>query len=271
MQRAFEQGQGSAGELNALDALATLLLAPNPSAGWQVSGAGMHPAGQAHHRRLASGSPVIRSARSIQMKKPEKVGGRMGKKKKTGTKSTGFDQFYQKRMMQDEQNAAEWVVVLNNTDLGGETGATKAVEAGVTPRGQDYLWTMGRGDPIGTEYEDLAMQRSVFAFDGSCRICQFPMFNGKVKKEENGLYSVDCSLCGTKWSLEDGEGIEQGDVIDWLPAKNPVQWAQKQLHKEKDQKEFKQGILPVRISKGGMVRLRLPDGTLVKGKTFPAI
>mmetsp|Transcript_119215 Transcript_119215/g.210826 ORF Transcript_119215/g.210826 Transcript_119215/m.210826 type:complete len:281 (+) Transcript_119215:64-906(+) len=256
MQRAFGHRQGSIGEVSAADALAALLLASDPSAAWQVPGAGVHHPSQSHHRRFALESPVVRSARSLQMKK--------GSKTKKMRPADGFDQYSKKRMMQMDKDASEWVEILLDGELGNETGATKAVEAGVSPQGQDYLWTVCRGDPAGTEYEDLSEQKSVFCLDGNCRVCVFPLFNGEVGREEDGTYSISCGLCGTKYSLETGE------VIDFLPAKNPVQWIQKNLNGKKDPKEMKAGMLPTRISKSGRVRVRLPDGTLVRGKTFPA-
>lgn len=54
----------------------------------------------------------------------------------------------------------------------------------------------------------------IYAVDGACRSCQFPLLNAKLDASADTL---TCGLCGTSWSLDKGE------CIDFLPGSNPVQ------------------------------------------------
>lgn len=154
-----------------------------------------------------------------------------------------------KRMQRkDFEQRKEWVQVLDNVDeLGEEPGSTKAVQAGVTPQGQEFIWALIRGKKPAADEDP-----EVFAVDGSCRTCQFPMLNAQLDAEAN---TVTCGLCGSSWSLEDGESVE------FLPANNPVQFAAKLANEKKGPQRL--GILPTRVSGSGRVYLRLPDGTLL--------
>jgi len=162
------------------------------------------------------------------------------------TGGTGVKQRLQKK---DFEQRKEWQLVLEDqSELGEQVGATKAVSAGVTPQGQEYIWCLVRGKKV-PEGEDP----EVFAVDGSCRICQFPMLKAEVDAEVN---TITCGCCGTKWSLRG-----RGEVIDFLPGSNPVQWVAKKANEAKGPKEL--GMLPTRVSKANRVYLRLPDGTLL--------
>ena len=54
------------------------------------------------------------------------------------------------RMEKDDfQKRKEWVRVLDDvSELGEEVGSTKAVQAGVTPQGQEFIWCLVRGKQV---------------------------------------------------------------------------------------------------------------------------
>ena len=88
--------------------------------------------------------------------------------------------------------------------------------------GQNYIWTLVRGyEGAGQFTEDVFS--NVWATDGSCRACTFPMLNSAVKEEAPGQYSIECGSCGSKWALDDGA------VLEWLPGNGPVQWMAKKV------------------------------------------
>ena len=130
--------------------------------------------------------------------------------------------------------------------------ARRAVEAGMSPQGQNYIWTLIRG--ADGDGEDS----TVWATDGSCRACTFPLGKATVSKEEEG-HAFTCGSCGSKFSLVDGEPIE------WLPGNGPIQFMAKQLNSNKEQ--IAAGLLKTRVSRAGRVYVRLPDGTLPIAKT----
>ena len=152
----------------------------------------------------------------------------------------------------DFNQKSEWTLVAEKNELGAESGSMKAVAAGVAPQGQEYIWTIVRGDPQ-VEGED-APESKVYATDGSCRTCLFPMTQGNVEADGMGSYNMPCGLCGTKWNLDTGE------CLDFLPGNGPVQFAAKLANKDKQPTQCT--VLPTRISQAGRVYLRLPDGTL---------
>merc|ERR1719152_223651 len=110
-----------------------------------------------------------------------------------------------KRMQQRDFQRDEWTLVAAKEDLDSATGSMKAVEAGMTPQGQNYIWTLIRGNDGDGEGS------TVYATDGSCRACQFPTFSSKATQVGDSM-QLTCSSCGTSWSLEDGQPIE------WLPG-----------------------------------------------------
>ena len=101
---------------------------------------------------------------------------------------------------------------------------------------------------------------NVWATDGSCRACTFPLTKGIVAPEPSGAYALKCGSCGTKWSL-DGDG----EVLDWLPGEGPVQFIAKKLNEKKE--PMAAGMLKTRVAQSGRVYVRLPDGTLPIAKT----
>merc|ERR1719247_3723334 len=151
----------------------------------------------------------------------------------------------------DFAESDDWVPVLEKADaaefLAGEVGSTKAVQAGQDYKGNEFIWSLMLGQ------EDGQVARTVYAMDGSCRQCKFPMLEGKYSRED-GVPSVSCPVCGNVTDLSTGE------VTTFLPANNPVQWAAK-LANEKDGPQ-RLAVLPTRVSKAGRLFLRLPDGTL---------
>merc|ERR1711953_760424 len=146
-------------------------------------------------------------------------------------RGSGMDERMRKRMMKDDFAKDEWQFVCEDSELGAETGSTKAVEAGQSYKGTRFIWTLVRGDP--------ESEKSVFALDGNCRCCLFPMINGKTEKQADGTYAMTCGLCGTQYSLDSGE------VLEFLPANNPVQWASKVANEKKGPQ--KAGVLPTRV------------------------
>ena len=155
----------------------------------------------------------------------------------------------------DFAESDDWVPVLEKADaaefLAGEVGSTKAVQAGQDYKGNEFIWSLMLGEE--EEQEDGQVARTVYAMDGSCRQCKFPMLEGKYSRED-GVPSVSCPVCGNVNDLSTGE------VTTFLPANNPVQWAAK-LANEKDGPQ-RLAVLPTRVSKAGRLFLRLPDGTL---------
>lgn len=149
------------------------------------------------------------------------------------------------RMAKKDFGRDEWVLVAKDDELGPELGATKAVEAGVTPQGQAFIWCLVRGRPTAE-----GQQPEIFAVDGSCRICQFPRLQGTISSDAS---TYECGLCGTVSSLEDGE------VTEFLPKNNPVQWAAALANEKKGPQRM--GVLQTRVSKSGNVYLRLPVST----------
>jgi nitrite reductase/ring-hydroxylating ferredoxin subunit len=177
-----------------------------------------------------------------------------GQQEPRGGGNPGLRKKLQKR---DFQERSEWALVCRDDELGAETGSTKAVQAGVTPQGQDYIWTLVRGSPrVAAEEGAAQAEDSVFATDGACRYCQFPLINGETTLEADNVYALRCGLCGTQWSLLDGK------LLDLLPGDNPVRWAAKLANEKKGEQNA--GRLPTRVSRAGRVYVRLPDGTLLE-------
>ncbi len=166
---------------------------------------------------------------------------------------SGMQRDMKTRMQKRDFDRDEWTLVAAKGELGSEMGATKAVEAGMAPQGQNYIWSLIRGDDGDGEGS------TVYATDGSCRACTFPLFSSSVDKDADGNMRLTCGSCGTVYSLEDGQ------VIEWLPGKNPIQWAAQQLNKAKEAAPI--NLLMTRVSKAGRIYLRLPDGTLKAEKT----
>merc|ERR1719502_1635931 len=58
----------------------------------------------------------------------------------------GFTKASKKRMQQRDFQRSEWTLVAEKGELGDEIGSTKAVEAGMSPQGQIYIWALVRGE-----------------------------------------------------------------------------------------------------------------------------
>ena len=99
---------------------------------------------------------------------------------------------------------------------------------------------------------------TVYATDGSCRACTFPMTGAKASME-GGVKKITRPSCGTSHDLESGEPIE------WLPGNGPIQWAAQQLNKAKEPANI--NLMMTRVSRAGRIYIRLPDGTLPIAKT----
>lgn len=158
---------------------------------------------------------------------------------------SGFNEKSKSRMQKRDFEKDEWTFVAAKGDLGEGFGATKAVEAGQSPQGINYIWTLVR---TGDSPED------VVATDGSCRACTSPVPAFAFEKDSDGITKAICGPCGSEFNMDDGS------VIKWLPGANPVQWAAKQLNKDKE--ELAASIMRTRVSQSGRIYVRLPDGTL---------
>lgn len=205
-----------------------------------------------HASRIAAISMKGRPSRGM----PKKGTMQPGQMVNTGIKS--------RMAKKDFQGSKEWVRVAELDEV-ATAGATKAVAAGRQPgrmgatgfeQGPEYIWCLVRGE-VAPQTDAAAAQEEepqLWAVDGSCRSCQFPLISAEYAVEANGVPTLTCKCCGNKYSLEDGECLE------FLPAKNPVQWAAKIANENKGVQSM--AVLPTRVSKSGKVYLRLPDGTL---------
>merc|ERR1712087_631317 len=177
------------------------------------------------------------------------------------TVNTGLKQ---KMAKKDFFDAKEWVAVAKLDEIDAP-GSTKAVAAGRAPgklgasgfeEGAEFIWCLIRGEPSESDSSGEGGMQKVFAVDGACRACQFPMTAASWAREADGRNSLTCSCCGTKYCLEDGE------VLEFMPKSNPVQWAAALANEKKGPQRA--ASLPTRISKSGRVYLRLPDNTLLQ-------
>jgi len=167
----------------------------------------------------------------------------------------GFTKGSKKRMQQRDFQRNEWTLVAEKGQLGDEVGSTLAVEAGQSPQGQNYIWALVRGE----NSENAAGEETdVYATDGACISCSFPMTKAVITKED-GLELLDCETCGSQWSLKDGS------VHKWLPGVGLKQMAAKALNKDKEPRSI--NLLSTRTSQAGRIYLRLPDGTLALTKS----
>lgn len=166
--------------------------------------------------------------------------------------ATGMQKNVKSRLEKRDFMRDEWTLVASADELGSAFGDTLAVEAGQSPQGTNFIWTLIRGD------DGVGEGSTVYATDGSCRACTYPMVRATTSKTSDGV-SINCPACGSSFNLENG------DVIEWLPAKGPAQWAAAQLNKDKE--PMNAGILQARVSKAGRIYVRLPDGTLKITKT----
>lgn len=165
---------------------------------------------------------------------------------------SGMQKNLKDKMSKKDFQRSEWTLVAEKGELGSEFGASKAVEAGMSPQGQNYIWALVRGD------DGDAEGSTVYATDGSCRACTFPMTGAKASME-GGVKKITCPSCGTSHDLESGEPIE------WLPGNGPIQWAAQQLNKAKEPANI--NLMMTRVSRAGRIYIRLPDGTLPIAKT----
>lgn len=170
-----------------------------------------------------------------------------------------------KRMMaRDFQEKKEWAQVGKVAELVPAIGATKAVEAGRAPggmgpagfkEGSTYIWCLVRGELTGADAEGDVTDK-VFAVDGACRTCQFPLTQAQYAAGGGGNpQTITCGCCGTKYSLESGE------TVDFLPGDNPIRFAAKLANEKKGPQRL--ASLPTRVSTNGNIFLRLPDNTIM--------
>ena len=121
----------------------------------------------------------------------------------------------------------------------------------------------------------------MFATDGACRACKFPLTQGvwsgaqagcdeqtltcpacgspgAAGRRRGGGVRVTCSrhgLVGTRYSLESGE------PLDFLPGDNPVRWLAKVANEKNGPQRL--AVLPTRVSQSGAVYVRLPENTII--------
>lgn len=212
-----------------------------------------------YHVLPAAGRSAVAARTSAPLMKGKGTRGMPGKGVRPPTGS-GFNQASKKRMEKRDFERSEWTLVAKSGDLGEAPGSTLAVEAGQTPQGINYIWTLVRGEAAaGQEGEDEAS--SVYATDGACRACTFPLVKGALAYEA-GAPTLTCASCGSKYNLDDGA------VLEWLPGNGPVQWGAKMLNQNKE--PMAAGLLKTRVSQAGRVYVRLPDGTLAISKDAEA-
>jgi len=171
-----------------------------------------------------------------------------------------------KRMMtRDFNEKKEWANVGKVAELVPEIGNCKAVEAGRAPggagptgfqAGNTYIWCLVRGQKTaGTEGEGAGDK--VFAVDGACKTCQFPLTKGEYDAGGGGNpETLRCSCCGTKYNLLSGETLE------FLPGDNPMRWVAKTANEKNGPQRL--ASLPTRVSQSGNIFLRLPDNTIME-------
>jgi len=174
----------------------------------------------------------------------------------TGSSAGGFTSKSKNRMSKRDFEKSEWTLVAEKGELGDEIGSTKAVEAGMSPMGQNYVWTLFRGEEGAGAIADG--YSNVYATDGSCVSCTSPNFNSKLEKQD-GEYVMNCGACGSVFSMETGA------VLKWLPGEGPVQWMAQQMNAKKEEQPT--NVLKTRVSQSGRVYVRLPDGTLPMAKS----
>jgi len=196
-----------------------------------------------HHRGARA---VIPRTRAASMKGKGSRG--MPGKASQGRAPKGMNGNIKSRLEKQDFNRAEWTLVAGKEELGPNLGDTLAVEAGQSPQGTNYIWTLIRGD------DGVGEGSTVWATDGSCRACTFPNTKATVSTDEDGGYSMDCATCGSVFSLTDGKPSK------WLPGEGPAQFIAKQLNKDKE--PLGASLLMTRVSKAGRIYVRLPDGTL---------
>lgn len=184
---------------------------------------------------------------------PKKATMQPGQMVNTGLKS--------RMAKRDFDERKEWVPVARLDEIEA-VGATKAVGAGKQPgrmgptgwtEGAEYIWCLVRGEPS-VDAESKQVTETVYAVDGSCRCCQFPMTAAQYS-QTGGREELTCGCCGTKYALDNGE------VLEFLPKSNPIQWAT--ALRVGDKEPQRMASLPTRVSKSGRVYLRLPDNTMM--------
>merc|ERR1719247_333834 len=108
--------------------------------------------------------PQVR-ARAALVMKGKGTRGMPGKGVRPPAKGLGKGNSVKDRMMKNDRDRSEWTLVASKEELGKEFGSTMAVEAGMSPQGSNYIWTLIRGDDGDGEGS------TVWATDGSCRAC----------------------------------------------------------------------------------------------------
>jgi hypothetical protein len=196
-----------------------------------------------------------RRSRGVEMMPKMQRNNKFGKKQTRKQQGEDGFRYLNEKLKSQEETRREWILACADSELGDELGSTKAVEGGVSPQGQKYLWALIRGDKDSGDLDDFTKQKSVFITQPSCPSCQWPMTKAELEKQKDGSYGIRCGLCGTMYD-------EKGEVLEFLPARNPVQWAQAKLNANKDPYQ-KLGVLPAKTI-DGMVKMRLPDGTLTE-------
>ena len=68
-------------------------------------------------------------------------------------------------------------------ELGEAPGSMLAVEAGQTPQGTNYIWTLVRPEAGAGQEGDAD---TVYATDGACRSCSFPLSKSKFTSDADG-------------------------------------------------------------------------------------
>lgn len=101
---------------------------------------------------------------------------------------------------------------------------------------------------------------ALYAIQANCTSCKFPLIEGKVTTAEGGDdgtqvggAQIECPLCHTSFSLEDGK------VVEYCPKDGPIAWAIGSLKSKEAPVDAK--VYSARISKSGRVYVRFGPGS----------
>ncbi|KAG0565082.1 hypothetical protein M758_8G158300 [Ceratodon purpureus] len=103
-------------------------------------------------------------------------------------------------------------------------------------------------------YVLVKKEDALYAIQANCTSCKFPIIEGKTATAEGaedgtpGDAQIECPLCHTKFSLEDGK------VVEFCPKDGPIAWAIGTLKSKETPVDAK--VYSARISKSGRVYVR---------------
>nr|PNR33890.1 hypothetical protein PHYPA_023706 [Physcomitrium patens] len=109
-------------------------------------------------------------------------------------------------------------------------------------------------------YVLVKRDNELYAIQANCTSCKFPVIEGTVSVAEaasdgpsQGETQIECPLCHTKFSLEDGR------VVEYCPKDGPLAWAIGTLKQKEAPVPAK--VYSARISKSGRVYVKFAAGS----------